>query len=226
VHDDGSGPGRRRSSPGNALDHPFRDRRLLMNRLVAVGSALALAAVLVGPLFEAASGTTLIRRSTEELTVLSEAVVEGRVQSIEAKWHEEHRFVYTYVTIAVDEIHKGRIEGSTVVLQELGGSANGITATVPSTPEFALGERVIVFLDVVNGYYRCHGFAQGKFHVEQTAAGVAVTRPEEIELTFGRDADGQLDSTVDAASGIRPYDRFVGTIAAWADRLTLPRGDE
>jgi len=198
-----------------------------MNRFLAVGSALALASSFVGgPILDTASGTTLVRRSTEELTVLSEAVVEGRVQSMEARWHDEHRFVYTYVTIAVDRVHKGRLDGQTIVLQELGGSANGATVTVPSTPEFAAGERVIVFLDVVDGWYRCHGFAQGKFHVEESPAGTIVSRPEDVELTFGRDANGELDSTIDPASGTRAYDRFVGTIATWADRLSLPGGDE
>jgi hypothetical protein len=47
-----------------------------------------------------------------------------------------------------------------------------------------------------------------------------------VELTFGRDGEGKLDSTIDPRSGARPYDRFVGTIATWADRLSVPGGDE
>lgn len=191
-----------------------------------IRSALVVGAVVAGSVWTSADATTLIRRSTEELTVLSEAVVQGRVTGIEAKWHEEHKFVYTYVTLEVDEVFKGSSVASTIVLEELGGAANGVTVTVPSVPEFELDEDVIVFLDVVNGNYRCHGFNQGKFSVQSEGGELRVTRPLEVEQTFNWSRDGELDSTVEAGTGVRPYDRFVATIEAWKDRLALPGGGQ
>jgi len=189
--------------------------------LVAVAGMATFLATLV----PTADATTLIRRSTEELTVLSEFVVEGTVTDVEARWREDHKFVYTYVTVDVDEVMKGQLRESTIVLEELGGTANGVTATVEGVPVFETGERVIVFLDVVDDAYRCHGFAQGKFTVEDSRLGRVVTRPQDVELTFGRDQSGRLDSTIDPDSGVRPYDRFVRTIAAWKDRLDMPGGE-
>jgi hypothetical protein len=189
--------------------------------LVATASVAAFLATLVPP----ADATTVIRRSTEELTVLSEFVVEGTVTDVEARWRDDHKFVYTYVTIEVEEVMKGRLGESTIVLEELGGTANGVTATVEGVPVFEAGERVIVFLDVVEDAYRCHGFAQGKFTVQDARGGRVVSRPTDVELTFGRDHDGRLDSTIDPDSGTRPYQRFVRTIEAWKDRLDVPGGE-
>ncbi len=195
-------------------------------RLTCVSAVIATVLGLIS-LVESTLATTVVRRSTEELTVLSEAVVEGRVTAVEAKWHDEHQFVYTYVTIEVGEVFKGHGVASTIVVEELGGVANGVTVTVPSVPEFEVGEDVVVFLDIVNDNYRCHGFAQGKFTVETGDDGaLRVTRPLDVEQAFNRSQQGELDSTINPSTGVRSYERFVSTIEAWADRLTLPGGDQ
>ena len=171
-----------------------------------------------------ADSTTLIRRSTADLTVLSEHVVEGVVSAVESRYHAEHNFVYTYVTIDVAESFKGSLLTNQIVLEELGGEANDMKVTVPSNPEFEVGQRAILFLDVKNDtYYRIHGMAQGKFDVT-THAGTGetiVTRPAEVDASFNYSRDGVLDSTVDPATGRRAYAQFVATIKENADRLSL-----
>jgi hypothetical protein len=198
-------------------------RQLLSKGIVVAACAAALGAVPWDP----AGSTTLIRYSTEELTVVSDFVVEGVVTKVESRFLEERRFVFTYTTIAIDKVYKGKIDTPSIVLQELGGTADGVSATVISAPEFTPGERVIVFLEVKDqDYYRVYAMAEGKFTVvtDETTGARTLVRQPGIDETFNRSHTGELDSTVDPATGIRDYDTFVNTITAWADRLTGPGG--
>jgi hypothetical protein len=198
-------------------------RQLLSKGIAVVACAAALGAVPWHP----AGSTTLIRRSTEELTVLSDLVVEGGVTHVESRFLEDQRCIYTYTTIQVDKVFKGTLDSPTIVLEELGGTAGGVTATVPAAPEFVSGEHVIVFLEVKNeSYFRVYAMAEGKFTVvtDETSGARTLVRQPGIDETFDRSHTGELDSTVDPVTGIRNYDTFVSTITAWADRLTVPGG--
>jgi hypothetical protein len=191
------------------------------------GAAWLLCALALAVPWAPAESTTLIRYSTEELTVVSDYVVEGVVTGVESEFREDHRCVYTHVTIQIDAVYKGRLETPAIVLEETGGSANGITMTIPASPEFALGERVILFLEVKNAdYFRVYSMAQGKFTVvtDETTGARTLVRQSGIDETFNRSHSGELDSTVDPETGVRDYDRFVRTVKAWADRLTVPGG--
>ncbi len=196
--------------------------------LLRIAVGMICVAVLNAPWLETANGTTLIRRSTEELTVLSDIVVEGVVQDMESRFDPGRQFIYTYVTLSIQQLLKGRFDGETIVLEELGGDANGYRARVDCSPEFTIGERVIVFLEVKNeDYYRAHGMCQGKFSVvvDPASGQEIVVRQEGVDETFNIDYEGKLDSTVDPATGKRHYAAFVQTIQANADRLSLPGGE-
>lgn len=172
--------------------------------------------------------TTMIRLSTEELTVMSELVIEGTVTDIESRFHTEHQYVYTYVTLDVDRVLKGTAPSGQIVLEELGGDVDGMHVTVPGAPAYAVGERVIVFTEwkANTGHHRTVALAQGKFRVvEDAAAGATyLVRPQAIEDSFNTAADGRLDSTIDPDTGRRGYDGFVATVEEWADRLAAPGG--
>ncbi len=199
-----------------------------MTRFVSrVVVAMMAVAVLSAAWCETAQGTTMIRRSTEELTILSDLVVEGVVADVESRWHQDHKFVYTYVTLSLDTLYKGSVDGETIVLEELGGTANDVYVEVSCTPEFEIGERVIVFVEVKNDYYyRAHGMCQGKFAitVDYETGEEIVIRQDGVDASFNADHDGQLDSTVDAESGKRFYGTFVQTIRDNADIDELPGG--
>lgn len=187
-------------------------------------AAVVVVAGMLTALVPPADGTTLIRRSTAELTVLSEHVVEGIVTNVESRYREDHKFVYTYVTIEVAESFKGDRLSNTIVLEELGGEANGMTVTVPSNPVFEVGQRAIFFLDVKDErHLRVHGMEQGKFDVftNEATGEKIVTRPASVDAAFNYSREGVLDSSVDPATGKRPYARFVSTINEYADRLTV-----
>jgi hypothetical protein len=194
----------------------------------AVSVVLAASAIALVAPPNVVSATTMIRLSTEELTVTSELVVEAVVSSVESRFREDHRYVYTYVALDVERTLKGSAPSSAVVLEELGGSANGMNVTVPGSPVFEVGERVIVFLEPKEGseFFRTVAMAQGKFSIVDDVAtgGRHLTRPEIIEASFNAAPDGRLDSTVDPSTGRRGYEVFVKTVTHWADRLAVPGG--
>ena len=131
-----------------------------------------------------AQATTLMLFGTADLADRSNTVVTGTVTDIEARMHPEHQFIYTYVTVQVDEVLKGSasLEGSTVVLEELGGQVDRWIHQVPAVPQYEVGERVLSFLeDRDAGLFKTYGWVQGKFRFETDARGREIlTRPDEV----------------------------------------------
>jgi len=81
------------------------------------------------------------------LTASSTLVIRGRVQGVEASVH--NRVVYTYSTVAVDEVLKGAHGmGATpsLVVKTLGGSADGLVLHVADSPALSSGDEAVLFL--------------------------------------------------------------------------------
>jgi hypothetical protein len=58
-------------------------------------------------------------------------------------------------------------KASSLFLNQPGGSAGGITQTVPGLPQFFVGEDVILFLtEIDGGYFSTVGGKQGKFVIK------------------------------------------------------------
>src|SRR5712692_5436265 len=95
----------------------------------------ALAAIFGGVLAPRAGATTLVRLSLEQLTEASSAIVRGRVVSQESRWNPHHTRIVTFTTLAVAETMKGA-PGSTVVVEQLGGTVGNIRVHVSGTVHF------------------------------------------------------------------------------------------
>lgn len=136
---------------------------------------------------EPAGATTLMLNGTTDLSDRSDAIVTGTVKSVEARMHPEHQFIYTYVTIEVDEVFKGsgQLSGRSIVLEELGGQVDRWIHHVESVPRYEEGERVLSFLEDREGdLFRTYGWIQGKFSFElDRQGGEVLTRPAEWNET-------------------------------------------
>jgi hypothetical protein len=80
-----------------------------------------------------------------DLARRADLVVIGRVQEVTAVRRSADGLVETLVTLHVEEVLKGAA-GPTVEFARLGGRVGAVTSVVPGAPEFAAGERVLVFL--------------------------------------------------------------------------------
>lgn len=89
--------------------------------------------------------TTLLYKGFEDLTLEAEAVVIGKVATVEAA-ESPNKEIYTYVTFdLVDSLH-GIPQGNQVVLRFFGGAFGEDVVEVHGAPLFTVGEQVLMFL--------------------------------------------------------------------------------
>jgi hypothetical protein len=143
--------------------------------------ALVLAAIPAG-------ASTFVALSRAELAAQSNAVVEGEVLKINSFWSRSGRLVVTEVMVQVTDKIAGDA-ASVVIVRTFGGQVGGYNVEAHGFPKFAVGERVILFLqNQVDGTAEVTGYRQGQYRVVREAgiemavptleAGVNLVRPD------------------------------------------------
>jgi Putative Ig domain len=119
---------------------------------------------------ETASATTVIIPADDDMIVGARAIVRGRVLAITCDVDPQGR-IYTYVTLRVNEVLKGRITARHIVLKEPGGQVGLQGSLVFGAPQFKPDEEVLLYLDTWNdGSLRVHQMFLGKFTITNDAA--------------------------------------------------------
>lgn len=147
----------------------------------------------------------------EDMARDADAIVLGRVE------HTEVRIVVdpvrgteprTLTRIRVNDWIAGS-GGSTVTVEELGGEVQGQGLVISGTPQYRVGEEVVVFLERADGRLRTYAMAQGRFEIRRGIGGVpdqlirdlsgvsfATWRNGSMGVDHGHDAPVSLDSFV------------------------------
>lgn len=141
-------------------------------------------------LFVSASAHATIVKVLEidELTVASDVVVDGTVTRVAASWTPDHQGIYTDVDIELADsidvtVKKRNLKaGQTVTIRQAGGELDGQGFRVIGAPEFEVGERVVLFLQEIQGLRIVVGLKQGKLPV--------VKNPKTGQLEAQRDLSG------------------------------------
>lgn len=115
----------------------IRSMRRMPGCLVVLSLTAGLAYADVGP-----------KWSDEELARFSEAIVTGRVVSVQSAWDPDVNTIYTYITLDVDEVLKGDIRERQVVFKQIGGQIDDIGLRIGGQATFTPGEEALVFLEV------------------------------------------------------------------------------
>ncbi len=103
----------------------------------------------------------------DQMAVRADQIFTGEVVGIASQVDARRTGIFTFVTIEVDEYLKGGRRG-VLTLRFLGGEAEGYRLTVPGSPEFHLGEEVLVFTDGGAGRIpTVLGMAAGKFRLQR-----------------------------------------------------------
>jgi hypothetical protein len=120
-----------------------------------------------------ARATVMVEIPLEELVRDADGIVLGRVERVGSRLElDEHGLTpATVTTIRVERWIKGGGEAS-IRLREWGGTAGGTTMRVPGSPEYVVGQRVVVFLESTGAEYRTLQMCQGQFIVPRSAPGV------------------------------------------------------
>jgi hypothetical protein len=88
------------------------------------------------------------RWTDAQLVGFSDVIVRGRVTRVAVASDERVRALYTYVTLDVSDVVKGRVGDRQIILKQLGGRSGSTALDIAGQPTFAVGEDVVVFLEV------------------------------------------------------------------------------
>jgi len=139
--------------------------------------AAALAALLLGLAPAAASATTIVPITTEELTRRSDEVLVATVRASTSRW--EHGLIVTDHELLVEASIRGRtLVRSTVFVRTPGGVVGRIAQTIPDAPMLEVGRSYLFFLSGGVGQvrYLAH-LTAAVVPVEATARGELVAQP-------------------------------------------------
>ena len=86
--------------------------------------------------------------SMAELGGQSQLICKGKVLKVISEWNDEGTFIWTYVTLAVDETIKGvDLSGNDIILKVPDGVVGDIAQRSSEQVSFEAGEDVVVFLE-------------------------------------------------------------------------------
>ncbi|HKQ62610.1 MAG TPA: matrixin family metalloprotease [Candidatus Polarisedimenticolaceae bacterium] len=129
-----------------------------------------------------ARGALSVYLAPEQLAERVPLVVEGEVVRTASGYDPLRRTLATYVTLAVDQVHRGPQDLDELVLRELGGRYGELVHEVDAVPAYAVGEHVLAFLEPgPDGSLHTSGMFFGKFRLEADAAGAAPLARRELE---------------------------------------------
>jgi len=104
----------------------------------------------------------------EDLTEISDLIVQARVVSVESAWNEARTGIRTRVMLDVERVLLGSLEGEKLSIELPGGPAPGgnLRQVIPGIPQFSVGEEAVIFLrNDPNLVCPVTGWIQGKFKV-------------------------------------------------------------
>ncbi len=179
-------------------------RRALAPVMLAL-TALAVAAAPAG-------ATVTLALDLRELVTRADHVVVGRVVSQRARWDHRRRIV-TDVTVEVQESMKGAGDGETIVVRRLGGAIGELGMRVEGEPDFADGERAVLFARrLSSGVLRPVGMSQGVLPI-RVDAGRELVLPGGAGLSLvERLPDSRLVAAPAALRQPRPLEDLLGDI--------------
>jgi len=134
-----------------------------------------------------ARATVVIGADLGELARDARAIARGRVVAVDAQWTADRRTIETLVTLEVESYLKGAL-GGTVQFLVPGGSLGRFRSIVVGAPEFAVDERVVVFLGARGpSIPYVVGFNQGVYRVVRSGDGstLLVTPPAILPIASG-----------------------------------------
>lgn len=133
-----------------------------------------------------ARATVIVPADLGELARDAQAIVRGRVASVEARWTDDRRTIESIVTLEVESTLKGSF-GPDVQFRVPGGQLGRFRSLVMGAPQFTVDQRVVVFLGArAPSVPYVLGMSQGVFRVVAAdSGGWLVTPPALLPAVAG-----------------------------------------
>ena len=131
--------------------------------------------------------TVLLPADLGDLSRDACAIALGRVVAVDARWADDRRSIDTLVTLDVDAYLKGSL-GSPLQFHVPGGELGRYRSILVGAPEFAINQRVVVFLGARGPRVPyLLGLSQGVFRVvaASNGSGWLVTPPPVLPAVAG-----------------------------------------
>lgn len=185
----------------------------------ALGALLLAAALAPAP----AAATVYVMPTDEAMVTRSPVIVFGEVLATEPA--PAGGLLATDLMFQIEEVLKGFVPGSTIVVRQPGGvGPGGVAGRLMGAPVLAEGDRALLFLDPVEGVYRAVELALGMFFEVSVGDRVLLLRDLAEDLVLPRpggpaagntaaprDADGFRRWIADRAAGVLREPDYVAT---------------
>lgn len=123
-----------------------------------------------------AEATTLVPMSIDELARSSLGAVIGTPEAIRVV-RAGNGTIYSLIDFRIEEVISGPFDPGVITLKELGGRFDTLTETISGSPQFAVGQTVLLFLDTwPDGSLRTHELVLGKLAIELDGGGMPRAR--------------------------------------------------
>ncbi|MDX2039919.1 MAG: putative Ig domain-containing protein [Acidobacteriota bacterium] len=129
--------------------------------------------------FSLVSATSVIIPSDDQMIIGARAIVRGQVVAINGGLDQQHQGIFTYVTLRVQEVFKGKLTQGDIIIKEPGGQFGNKGSLIFGTAEFKVGEDVLLFLDTwPDGSLRVYNWFLGKYSIigSRTPSGQMIVR--------------------------------------------------
>lgn len=157
-----------------------------MKKMTPCAVALACVLLLCSPLFAATFVVPPDRDLVRQATAI---VIATPVASRTQLRHE--RIIETVTTIAIEDVLKGAVHRDSLEIHEPGGVYGNRVSTIPGVPQFADGERYILFLIRTDeGIWRVLNLVLGEFRIDRDPTGFEVAVRDSSAIA-GWDPDGR-----------------------------------
>ncbi len=163
---------------------------------------------LVLTLFASTGHATLIRiLSFDDLTLASDLVIDGTVLKSEPHWTPDHQGVYTDIDVLVADPVVGQATvGRVLTIRQAGGELDGMAFTFVGMPVFKPGERVLLFLQEIQGLRIVVGLKQGKLPITRDPKTGALTARRDLSDLAVVSEDGSFKEGAAQAEALHPVD--------------------
>src|SRR5688572_2896616 len=164
-----------------------------------------------------ADATIIVPTEDHHLIRQASTIVLGQVTRIESHWYAAKTQIYTHVGVRIEEVLKGELPEVEITVKQLGGTVGGLRSWIFGSPEFVVGERVVLFLTAnPDGTLRVLSLYQVKFSIvlnSQTGEQFIYrdSSPEGVRQLARSGTSG--DSAI-ATAEMRPLARFKAEIAS------------
>jgi hypothetical protein len=137
-----------------------------------------------------AQATAVVYKDLQDLVQEADGIVAGTVTDVQARYGQD-RNIYTLVKLQDLQVLAGSYKGSEFYVRLLGGEVQGDVLDVKGSPQFAVGDQVVLFLQG-NGkqIVPIVGWSQGVFRIENLAGRQIVTDSD------GNRVLGIVDNTI------------------------------